>query len=138
MKSTNNLSWHYHLRFARVINSLGICDKSRMILYCLLVDDKPWRVQTLADYIGCSRASVRHRLQSGHSGGVATRDPVEGWTLTPMGREFYTELFTEAHDIASGSRRWYSPGLIRRIRAVTTAGVRNNSARTYRVPTRPL
>jgi DNA-binding MarR family transcriptional regulator len=99
-------------RLLSAYHALNINEKERRIGGRLLVDDRPWTVQNLAETIGYARSGVATALADLQSCGIARRQ-FDGWVLTAKGLAIAITIFRECQEIREGRFDGFSEYLIR-------------------------
>lgn len=112
------------VKYLLAVHSLGINEKERLIAASMLGDPKPWKVQTLSDILGYSRAGIREALRDLQAIGWAHECRIDGWCLTRAGRRGLLWIGAEATKIALGRRRGFSRALRRHLARLPTEGVK--------------
>lgn len=111
---------HRQRRYLIASRKLNLSDLERTVSLTMLLFDQRWPVQTLADEIGYSRASVRTVLKTMKAFDAAEECAQGGWALTDSGREIIRWLFDELSLISRGERREFSTALLDALEALQT------------------
>lgn len=116
-------------RYDRLLAALGTDEKGRVVARCLASDDRPWRVQTISEQTGFSRASVRAVLENMQAAGLTARGE-DGWTYTEYGMDFMLRLREALTEIAEGRRNALPEALMAEMEQMNE----NNLSRPFLIP----
>lgn len=116
-------------RLLAAYHALNINERERRLSGCLLIDNRPWTVQGLAQLVGQARSSVAVSLADLQSCGLARREH-DGWVLTAMGIAIGVMIFRECEAIAEGKFDHFSDLLVRCLGDLEMAGMN----RPFHVP----
>lgn len=98
----------FEQRYLIAARAFGFTEVARMVMGAMYVDPNPWRIQTLAERLRYSRATIRKLLNDLYGLGLAREVSDHGWVLTDLGMEFYVRLFEQLVNIANGTQRKFS------------------------------
>lgn len=78
----------------RILADMGVTDSSIRVLYCLIMDQRPWSISAIANATGLSRLTVRQAVISRAERGVTVKT-ADGYRITEFGVERFRERFDE-------------------------------------------
>lgn len=127
------------IRLTLALRALNMNERERLTVGLMIVDRRPWPVQTLSEMIGYSRAIISSGLLDLSGIGFATSDK-GGWSLTGDGLRFFEMMQSNLIAIASGKSDQFSPVFAAEVEDLVDATMRRpfHSVRDWRCPIRAV